>query len=202
MDLIQFLLEQRVIVLAAGFTVLLFMTVIGLELMQMIRTMRREWAKERAAVAELRRQAREKAAEEEIVIEGTVVATAASLAALAAGTEADTPAPEAAAGTVTATVMTMANPPETPTVKPVALVSADKPKTEDEKDKEKAADSAMKSLLSDVFVDETTAARMKVLLEGIPPTTIEDLLRDSEKIAKQLKALRDGAARSGGSARR
>ncbi|MBL8116396.1 MAG: hypothetical protein JNJ78_02610 [Anaerolineae bacterium] len=170
MSLLDEILSQQAVVISAGVAVLFIFAAIFVAMLSRVKKSRARQQRRRAAAA-----ARAALIQQEVQAQAPVEAAAPVNAAVAV-TKAATPTP-------TAPVT-----PAAPAIKPPAapILAAAAPAAQ-EKPKEETASPAMNDLLSSVFSDEENSARQALLLKGMEPVDVEDLVMLCKSVIGQLR---------------
>lgn len=168
MSLLDEILSQQAVVISAGVAVLFIFAAIFVAMFSRVKKSRARQQRRRAAAA-----ARAALIQQEAQAQ---VEAAAPVNAAVTVTKAATPTP-------TAPVT-----PAAPAIKPPAapILAAAAPATQ-EKPKEETASPAMNDLLSSVFSDEENSARQALLLKGMEPVDVEDLVMLCKSVIGQLR---------------
>lgn len=167
MSLLDEILSQQAVVISAGVAVLFIFAAIFVAMFSRVKKSRARQQRRRAAAA-----ARAALIQQEAQAQ---VEAAAPVNAAVTVTKAATPTPTAA---VT---------PAAPAIKPPAAPILAAAPAAQEKPKEETASPAMNDLLSSVFSDEENSARQALLLKGMEPVDVEDLVMLCKSVIGQLR---------------
>ncbi len=175
MSLIDLILGQKIILLSAGFAVLVLLAAITLALVARIRRRSALKARQKALAAQT-------AVEED---DGDVAVTAVRAQAAPRRQQAETP--RRAAAQPAAPVTSAAVQPGQPPKPSVSFKPAQQPQETQSTTQEPETSSAMQDLLSSVFQDDEALERFQVLLRGLDTVNINELESLCNTVANQLR---------------